>query len=557
MSLLSKKIEVIVQNLVRSGSLTEAKLKEARELAEKEKKTLQEIILEKAYLNESSLAGLVAKEAGLSSLSLETYNPDEGCTKLLSAEQAHKWQAFPLFETEGRLTVAVADPFDASKIDGLRRAIPDVELVVSPPSELEARIRKTYGAHLEASAPKQAKQTKAEKNLHSNSSIDASQVIVLVENTLRDALKERASDVHFEPTRDGMKVRFRVDGALEVYQTFPKNLQEAILSRVKILGEMDVAEHRLQQDGRTSLEVDNINIDMRIATYPTMFGEAAAIRLHTKDHLIELVGLGFSEHDQKIFEKIIHHPHGIFLTTGPTGSGKTTTLYAALQGIDRQTNHVMSVEDPIENEIEGVDQTQINEKAGVKFSTVLRGMLRQDPDVIMVGEIRDSETAEIALSAAMTGHLVFSTLHTNSSIAAVARLVDLGIDPFLISSTLLGVLAQRLVRLICPHCEKVPVPLTQDLKDRLGLLPADNFKTFKGKGCSKCHDRGYLGRLGLFELFYVDSEIRVLLNNSAPEVRLKEKAITSGFRTILEDGLEKAKKGLTTLDEVLRVCGEV
>jgi type II secretory ATPase GspE/PulE/Tfp pilus assembly ATPase PilB-like protein len=381
----------------------------------------------------------------------------------------------------------------------------------------------------------------------------ANQVVSSVDQLLQAALQQRASDIHLEPTREGLKIRFRIDGVLEQFAILPPHMQESILSRIKIMGSMDVAEHRISQDGRTRLRIGEREFDIRIATYPTLYGEAAAIRILSKEDVISLDSLGFSPKDHATFEKMIHKPHGIILVTGPTGSGKTTTLYTALQNIDRNKSHVLSVEDPIENEIDGVDQTQINTRAGVTFATALRAMLRQDPDVIMVGEIRDRETAEISLGAAMTGHLVLSTLHTNTAIGAIARLHDLGIETYLISATLLGVIAQRLVRRVCQSCkEEVVVP--RELIMALGPK-AVNVKTYHGKGCSECDNRGFKGRIGLYEFVEIDEEFRVLINNHAPDVRLREKAAMSGFHSILEDGIDKINQGLTTIEEVIRVCG--
>lgn len=517
----------------------------------------------RAMPNQNPKLSELAKQAGIPTVDLENYSADDKVLKLISAEQAAKWQIYPLYQINDKLTVALSNPSDLATLDEAVQALnKEIECVLADPEDLRKAINKRFGKSINKPSGQQSSKSKTDpiKKPNKNGSKNGKEntanldVIELVDQILAQAFADRASDVHFEPIRDGLKIRFRIDGILELYETQPAALKDAILSRIKIMGEMDVAEHRLQQDGRVQIHVDDTAIDLRIATYPTMFGEAAAIRLHSKENLMGLTGLGFSSRDLEIFKKIVHQPHGIFLTTGPTGSGKTTTLYAALQEIDRQSLHVMSVEDPVENEIEGVDQTQINEKAGATFAKSLRGMLRQDPDVLMVGEIRDKETADTALSAAMTGHLVFSTLHTNTAIGAIARLSDLGVEDFLISSTLLGVLAQRLVRRICDDCNKKEIPIAPEVLEKLGPKGVA-LKSFEGEGCQACNGRGYKGRLALYELFHVDDEIRILIANKSPEVRLMEKAVAGGFHTVLDDGLEKATKGLTTIEEVLRVTG--
>ena len=341
-----------------------------------------------------------------------------------------------------------------------------------------------------------------------------------------------------------------------------KKMQLPVISRLKIMGGMDIAERRIPQDGRVNLKFMGNRIDLRLSTYPTMYGEKAVIRLLAKEGVIGLEDLGFSEEDRNRFSELILKPHGIFLVTGPTGSGKTTTLYAALQKVNSQEKNIISVEDPIENEINGVAQAQVNTKAGLTFASALRSILRQDPDIIMVGEIRDRETADIALRSAMTGHLVFSTLHTNTAIGAVGRLVDLGVERFLISSAMLGVLSQRLVRKICPECkvEVKPDPghlaFFSKIEGFAQKIPKGGIKLFRGKGCKACRMMGYKGRLGIFELVTFNEKLKKLIADGASEEELKKLVRSEGIRDIIEEGALKAISGATTIEEVIRVTQE-
>ncbi len=557
----SRKVLSLVQELAQKGKVSAEQLKEASDrFAQKE--DISQWIVEQSILSQDEFNQLLAAKAGVKYQSLEGVVPDSKIIGMVAPEKARRWRLLPLEEKAGHLILATSDPFDLATLDEARSELRhELDYVLVSAKELDEAILKHYGSSKKASTPIPTgavqivtyEQQAGPKSGSQEAAALANQVVSSVDQLLQAALHQRASDIHLEPTRQGLKIRFRIDGVLEQFALLPPNMQESILSRIKIMGSMDVAEHRISQDGRTRLRIGDKEFDIRIATYPTLYGEAAAIRMLSKDAAISLDSLGFSPKDRATFEKMIHKPHGIILVTGPTGSGKTTTLYTALQNIDRNKSHVLSVEDPIENEIDGVDQTQINTRAGVTFATALRAMLRQDPDVIMVGEIRDRETAEISLGAAMTGHLVLSTLHTNTAIGAIARLQDLGIETYLISATLLGVIAQRLVRRVCQSCkEEIAAP--RELIMALGPRGA-NVKTYQGKGCPECDNRGFKGRIGLYEFVEIDEEFRVLINNHAPDVRLREKAAMSGFRSILEDGIEKINQGLTTIEEVIRVCG--
>ncbi len=379
-------------------------------------------------------------------------------------------------------------------------------------------------------------------------------VIKLVNLTLLEAIKRRASDVHVQPTEDRLIIRFRVDGVLYDVLEPPKALQEEIISRIKVMGGMNIAERRLAQDGRATAEVGDRVVDLRIATLPTSFGERAVIRLLDKSaRLYKLADLGMPDNVLRTFRSLIARDHGIILVTGPTGSGKSTTLYAALQEISAQEYNILTLEDPIEYRLEGISQTQVNEKKGMTFASGLRHVLRQDPDIIMVGEIRDGETARMAIQSALTGHLVFSTLHTNDAAGAVSRMLDLGVEPYLLASCLLGVQAQRLVRRICPKCIRPHQPTAAELESwHLGDKETRPEKLFIGQGCPECLNTGYRERLGIFELLTIDEEIRELILKRSKSSSIKSAGLAANMTTLRADGLAKAAAGVTTMEEVAR-----
>ena len=376
-------------------------------------------------------------------------------------------------------------------------------------------------------------------------------VIKLVNILISDAVKDRVSDIHIEPEIGALRVRYRIDGILHEVHNLPKKLQNVIISRIKILAEMDIAESRRPQDGKIRVKLENKDLDIRVSTFPTVHGENVVMRLLDRSSiLLGLKDLGFTRENLEIFSKMILQPNGIILVTGPTGSGKTTTLYSALSTISSMEKNIITIEDPVEYELPLIRQTQVNPKADITFANGLRSILRQDPDVIMVGEIRDKETAEVAIQASLTGHLVFSTLHTNDAPSSLTRLIDMGLEPFLISSSLILIVAQRLVRQICPKCKEEYSPSTAALQD-LGL--DDKIKFFRGKGCPACKNTGFIGRIGIFEILALNETIRKMVEGRNSADAIKKKAIELGLKTLREDGLEKAKQGLTTIEEILRV----
>ena len=387
-------------------------------------------------------------------------------------------------------------------------------------------------------------------------SSDRAPVVRLVNSLLFDAVLERASDIHFQPLEDGLQVRFRIDGVLFDQFSIPAASQDEVLSRIKIIGEMNIAEKRLPQDGRASVKIGDRKIDLRIASLPTSFGERIVIRLLDKSaRLYTLEELGMPEDLLVSFRRLIHLEHGLILVTGPTGGGKSTTLYAGLQEINAKYSNIVTLEDPIEYQLDGVSQTQISEKKGLTFADGLRSVLRQDPDIIMVGEIRDEETANMAIQSALTGHMVFSTLHTNDSPSAVSRLLDLGVEPYLVSSSVVGVMAQRLVRRICEKC-KTPRPDLRNKLLELGDLPANESTPWVGEGCKECRNTGYRGRVGIFELMEINNPVRDLIQNRSSASAIRSVACQHGMRLLRQDGLNKVLSGQTTIEEVVRVSME-
>ncbi len=470
----------------------------------------------------------------------------------------------PIRFEDATLTVALADPTDLALLADLRLAFKArrVELRLAPPAEIQAAVARLYEGYSAATQEaieeidgETAGLSLADLVDETEDLIDATSdapVVRLLNLIMVEAVKRRASDIHIEPYRDKLKVRYRIDGLLHDVHTPPRRLAAAISSRIKVLSDLDIAERRLPQDGRFRINVANQEIDVRVSVMPTSFGERIVLRLLNKAQaMLSLTELGMADDTLTRLMELIARTSGIILVTGPTGSGKTTTLYAALSAINTPEKNILTVEDPVEYQIPGVGQMQITTKVGLTFARALRSILRHDPDVIMVGEIRDVETAQIAIHASQTGHLVFSTLHTNDAVGALTRLLDMGIEPFLISSSLAAVLAQRLVRLICPHCKEETEP-PRELLDRLGLSRADG-PFYAGRGCEQCFGSGYLGRAGIFELLVVDEPIRELVMARASAGTITAKAAEGGMRSLLSAGAVKVKNGQTTPAEVLRV----
>ena len=472
----------------------------------------------------------------------------------------------PVMIDGGELVVATTDPLDVSRLHALELAAGvRVKPVLAREKEISARIEALYSSSYAPDSGQEAVEHQLEglgdeeDVAHLRDMASEVPVIRLVNQMLVRALESRASDVHIEPFENQLKVRYRIDGILHEVESPPRQLKAAVISRLKILAQLNIAERRLPQDGRIKTRLAGKDVDLRIATVPTLYGESVVIRLLERGQIFtELDTLGFPPGPLAHFNEMILKPHGMILVTGPTGSGKTTTLYGALQKINDPGKKIITIEDPVEYQLSGVNQIHVKPQIGLTFANGLRSIVRQDPDVIMVGEIRDAETAEIAVQAALTGHLVFSTLHTNDAAGAISRLLEMGVQDYLLSSSLLGVLAQRLVRRLCPSCRKeVPFANIAGLTEELNLREANSLSTvWEATGCSACSGTGYLGRVGIFELLPVTSEICKVISQRADAGVIRNLAVQQGMRLLREDGWDKVRQGLTTLAEVLRVTRE-
>lgn len=483
------------------------------------------------------------------------------------AKFASHYKIMPIEFKDNFLLIAMTDPLDIRALDDLRLLLNlDVKPVLASEPEIIDAIRKYYGVGAEtlekiiaAKAP--FEELRMEKDTVEDLEVmaeDAS-IIKFVNQILSEAIKDKATDIHLEPFQDELRTRFRIDGIL--YDTnIPdtiKYFHRAIVSRIKIMARLNIAERRLPQDGRIKIKINEEELDLRVSTLPMAFGEAVHIRILNSGSFLDLEKLGLSSDGLKIIEVMIKKPHGIIFVTGPTGSGKSTTLYASLSRINSSAIKIITIEDPVEYQLRGVNQIQVNHQIGFDFAAALRHMLRHDPDIMMVGEVRDFETAEIAIRSALTGHLIFSTLHTNDASGAVTRLLDMGVEPFLVSSSLECLIAQRLVRIICPNCK---TPLKPENKKEVfeetkELIEFDSLKTelYEGKGCEKCRFTGYRGRTGIYEILTITEPIRELILNRASSQQIKQKAVSEGMRTLRQDGLQKVLKGITTFTEVMRV----
>jgi type IV pilus assembly protein PilB len=487
--------------------------------------------------------------------------------KLVPAKIAQMYLCVPVGVKNGSVQIALAEPLDPSRPDEIQFAIKhDVQVVVCDPAEIQKAIERYYGQEENESFSEILKEIGADKNIArevDEAADDAKAaealanevpIVKFVNLVLQQAVIDRASDIHFEPFETEFRIRYRVDGALYEMAPPPKYLALPVISRIKVMAGLNISEKRLPQDGRISHNLNGRQVDLRVSTLPTAFGESVVLRVLDRGSVnLEIEALGFPKYVHEFVSEVIQRPNGIFVVTGPTGSGKTTTLYSCLRRVNTIDSKLLTAEDPVEFDIEGIMQVAINEAAGMTFAKALKSFLRQDPDIIMVGEMRDLETAQISIQASLTGHLVLSTLHTNDSPGAVTRLVDMGVEPFLISSTLMAVLGQRLVRTTCKNC-RTPFEPTEDQLALLNLSPHDlGDKVFHyGRGCSVCNDTGYKGRKGIYELLVISEAIRTLINERAPTIVIRQKAVELGMVTLREDGLRSIFDGDTTIEEVVK-----
>lgn len=565
-----KRRVLIGEILLKQGKINSKQLDEVLQEQRATGKPLGDILVQSKIVSEEEVVLLLSEQLKIPYVDLNSYSIEAGVLSCMPEAQARKFEAMPLFKIGDTITVAMVDPLDISIVDQITQVIKcTVEPVFATPSSIKTAIDKYYGVtgiksfdyaaqHIsDAELPQQPAQSEKEKKAQIYQMAQAAQetpVVKLVNSFIEDAVVNGVSDIHLEPADNVLFARYRIDGVLYDVTAPPKKFQDAIVSRIKIMANMDIAEKRLPQEGRIQIRIKNKDIDLRVSTFPTIYGENLVIRILDRSNiLLSLTDLGLGSDLLAQFESLIRRPYGIILVTGPTGSGKTTTLYAALNTINSTDKNIITLEDPVEYKIERIRQSQIDVKTGLTFARGLRSILRQDPDVIMVGEIRDLETAEISIHAALTGHLVFSTLHTNDAAGAVGRLIDMNIEPFLISSSLAGIVAQRLVRCICPDCKESYKPQERIVKE-LGLEKEQLL--YRGKGCSKCRNTGYKGRTGIFELLLLDNSVKELIIAKASSDKIRKAAFSAKLGTLYEQGIIKVKAGVTTIEEVMRLTIE-
>ena len=549
--------------LVEAGVVDRSQFDDVMQEVAQTGKSLPQVITDFSFCTDEVFYQTIANAIGAEYANLAGFEAPPEIVALLPGALAQQHRAFPLGMEDHVIQLALYDPLNLQGLEDLRFALgKDVQPVVAPLYQIEDLIKKHYGAD-SGSLDEILKELGGAITFGDDGQIDmkeleneanAAPIIRYVDLVLAQAIQDRASDIHFEPFETDFKIRYRVDGALYEMAPPPRHLAAPVTSRVKVMSNLNIAERRIPQDGRIQMQIAGRPVDLRVSTLPTQFGESVVLRVLDRSAVkLEIETLGMPDYIYKYLLHTIEKPNGIFIVTGPTGSGKTTTLYACLNKINSVESKVLTCEDPVEYDIDGIIQVPIQEAIGLTFASVLRAFLRQDPDRIMVGETRDKETAQIAIQASLTGHLVFTTLHTNDAPGAVTRLIDMGVEPFLISASLEGVLGQRLMRRVCTSCRQEYEP-SETVLAQLGLSPMDiGDKTFFfGKGCDVCNNTGYKGRKGIYELLQVSDPIREMINQRAPSVVLKQKAIELGMMTLRDDGLRSIYDGLTTIEEVLK-----
>lgn len=554
--------------LIEKGKISPENLQEALLLQQNSELKIGELLIKKGHLSEADLLESLALQNGIEFKAHIEYNDSDSIFKGLPVNFLKCNLIAPFSSGKGTIKIAISDPLNVQPLDDLKLLFKgySFKIVMTITSEV-LKIINTHYELVESATTNEIIENLEESDFEilSRTSSETSDImdmandapiIRLVNTIIRQAVSERASDIHFEVYEKELIVRFRIDGILYKMFTPPKKYQDSIISRIKIMANLNIAENRMPQDGRIQIKIRGKEIDIRVSIFPTYYGERIVLRLLNKSDMnFELSSIGFSKDVLQGFNNLINLTHGIVLVTGPTGSGKSTTLYGVLTSLNHDDVNILTVEDPIEYQIPGIGQMQIRPKIGLTFASGLRSILRQDPDIIMIGEIRDFETAEIAIQSALTGHRVFSTLHTNDAASGITRLIDMGIEPYLISSSVNAFLAQRLVRMICQDCITPYKPTQQELnRAEITKSSLDKGNLYRGKGCDKCLNTGYTGRIGIFELLTVTDNIRKMMMSGADASTIKQQAIKEGMITLLTDGVQKAARGLTTLEEVLRVC---
>ena len=550
--------------LTEMGVVTEGQLNEALDLQRTTSVRTGDALLTLSYCSPADIARALSVQFGRKVVDPRSIDIPQDALDAVPKAMAREHHLIPVAREDGRLTVAVADPLDLYALDHLRFATNcEIDYVIAPSDAIDEAIAQKYEVGEETVDNMLQEFTESDITFEDGDQYaddladnpDDAPVIKLVTLIITEALRARASDIHIEPMANRLRIRYRVDGVCFEVENPPKSLQGAIISRCKIMANMDVAEKRRPQDGRIRMKLLGHDIDLRVSSLPATDGPSLVMRILDKESvLLGVQDLGFGDDDYRRFKQIIKRPNGIFLVTGPTGSGKTTTLYAALNELNTPDRKIITAENPVEYSIAGINQAEVRERIGMTFARILRAMLRQAPNVILVGEIRDKETADTAIQAALTGHLVFSTLHTNDAPSAITRLIDIGVQPFLVSSSIQAIMAQRLVRTICKNCKEPYDPSQHELR-AVGLSSGDaaGVTLFRGAGCPECQGTGYKGRLGIFELMEMDTELREMAFHKIATNRIRDQAIASGMRTLMQDGVRKVIQGVTTIEEVLRI----
>ena len=539
--------------LVQAGKIDEDQLQKALQIQKEKDVYIGQIFKELDYIDNKELNKYIGNQLKIPFIQLGYFDFDKTLMDLFPEKVLRSQKILPLFRLENTLNIAIADPLESGPIDAARDITGlSIEPVIALEHEIENAIDLYFGisGFIDIDSSNNNDEATNIEDL-----FDETRIVELVDSIIKQSQKYGCSDIHIEPRENDIRIRFRIDGRLQDFQALPNSIHTALVSRLKIMSNMDIAETRKPQDGRILFNSQKGRLDLRISTYPTLYGEKTVLRLlNISEALHSLDALGFEKDCVKRFNSMLIGGEGIILVSGPTGSGKTTTLYSTLNKLEAPDVNIVTVEDPIEYDLENINQAQVNTKSGVTFASALRSILRQDPDIIMVGEVRDEETVELGIRAALTGHLVFSTVHTNDAASGFTRLLNWDVEPFLISSTVKGILAQRLVRRICEEGEEAYIPNVEELQ-MIGMDGKDNLKAFRGKGCLACRNSGYKGRIGIYELLLMDADISELVLNQAPGYKIREQARKNGMTTLLEDGIIKIERGDTTISEVYETLG--
>ncbi len=552
--------------LVKQQILSADQLEEAQAVAQQSGQKLQDVLMKLEYATADQIMAAIAEFHGMQFVTLTETTVPQAVIEMVPESVARENVVLPLGHENGALRIALADPSDFGTLEKLQFILnKDIQPVLAPRDQIVDAINRHYGqSETESVDSMLAEFTDTAIDFTETESAAAAAaddsneapIIKLCNLIISEAVQLRASDIHIEPFADRIRIRYRIDGVLVERDSPPRRLLAPILSRMKIMGSMDIAEKRRCQDGRIKLNLQGKHYDLRVSMLPTTCGQSAVMRILDRGNIqVSIKDLGFSEDDYTRFQQIIKRPNGIFLVTGPTGSGKTTTLYAAMNELNRPDRKIITAEDPVEYYLPGINQCEVKHQIGLDFARIIRAMLRQAPNIILVGEIRDHETAEIAIQASLTGHLVFSTLHTNDAPSAITRMTDIGVQPFLVASSVIAIMAQRLVRIVCPKCKGPDEPSKAEIK-AAGYTPEQlkNANFSRGRGCGHCNHTGFRGRKGIFEMLKMNNALREMTFKNEPAQALRRTARLNGMKTLLEDGLLKALKGITTLDEVLSIC---